>query len=122
MIGVNMDERLEKALEFSNYMTTLNNQRRILKEVFYEDLVYFQNGCQFTVTKELITFVNMLISTGNDTDITLVDDNDIPTKIQDLNVFFENILDLYFKSSNKYLTEYDSLKKMRNVEKLIDYE
>ena len=34
-----MDERLEKALEFANYMTTLNNQKRVLKEKFYESEV-----------------------------------------------------------------------------------
>ena len=51
-----MDERLEKALEFSNYMLTLNNQKRLLTEKYQEELLYFYNGCQFTVTKELINF------------------------------------------------------------------
>ena len=31
-----MDERLEKALEFSNYMITLNNQRNLIQEKFQE--------------------------------------------------------------------------------------
>ena len=31
-----MDERLKKALDFSNYMVTLNNQKRVLKEKFFE--------------------------------------------------------------------------------------
>ena len=35
-----MDERLSKALEFSNYMVTLNNQKRILKEK-YSDYAKF---------------------------------------------------------------------------------
>jgi len=54
-----MDKRLEKALEFSNYMVTLNNQKRILKEKFRENIVHYHNGGQFTVTQDLITFVNM---------------------------------------------------------------
>ena len=33
-----MDERLEKALDFSNYMITLNNQKRVLRERFEEGL------------------------------------------------------------------------------------
>lgn len=117
-----MDERLEKALEFSNYMTTLNNQKRLIKEKYYEDLIFFQNGCQFSVNKELITFVGFLIEKGNDTDIVLVDDNDIPTKIDNLNDFYEDIIDLYFAASNEYLTKYNDLKKQRKVAKLIDYE
>ena len=32
-----MDQRLEKALDFSNYMVTLNNQKRVLTEQFKQD-------------------------------------------------------------------------------------
>jgi len=36
-----MDERLEKALDFSNYMLTLNNQKRLLAEKYQEELIHF---------------------------------------------------------------------------------
>ncbi len=117
-----MDERLEKALNFSNYMVTLNNQKRIIKEKFFEDLLYFSNGCQFSVTKELITFVGLLVERGNDSDVVLTDDNDIPAKIDDLKKFYEDILDIYFTATNSYHTKYEDLKKNRKVEKLVDYE
>lgn len=116
-----MDERLKKALDFSNYMITLNNQKRVIKEKFHEDLVYFYNGCQFTVTKELITFVNFLVENEND-NVVLVDDNDTPTIIKDLSNFFDNILDIYFTASNQYNNSYEELKKKRRVEKLVDYD
>ena len=115
-----MDERLEKALEISNYMVTLNNQKRLLKEKYYEDLLYFENGCQFTITKELITFVGTMLSSGNDADIVLIDDNDTPTSITDLAKFYEDILDVYFSASNEYNTKYNELKKKRSIEKLVD--
>ena len=115
-----MDERLEKALEFSNYMVTLNNQKRILKEKFYEDLLYFTGGCQFSVTKELITFVGLLVQRGNDQDVVLTDDNDIPVSIENLNKFFDDILDTYFSAANSYFSQYSELKKNRKVEKLVD--
>lgn len=117
-----MDERLQKALDISNYMTTFNNQKRLLKEKFYENLVYFDSGSQFIVSQNLITFVKMLIESGYNTDVILIDDNDIPVKISDLNIFYENILDVYFRSSNQYINEYNKLKKSRTVEKLIDHE
>jgi hypothetical protein len=117
-----MDERLEKALDFSNYMTTLNNKKRLLREKYFEELVYFINGCQFSVTKELVTFVGFLVDHGNDTDIVLTDDNDIPTKIENLSSFYDDILDVYFTASNNYLVEYEKIKKSRTVEKLVDYE
>ena len=31
-----MDERLEKALDFSNFMVTLNNQRKLIYEKFLD--------------------------------------------------------------------------------------
>lgn len=117
-----MDERLEKALKFSNYMITLNNQKRLLQEKYYEDLMHFEQGSQFTVSRELITFVGMLIERGNDTNIVLTDDNNIPVQIEDLNEFYDDILDTYFTASNGYYTEYEKIKKNRSVEKLVDYE
>ena len=116
-----MDERLEKALNFSNYMITLNNQKRLIKEKYNEDLVYFFNGCQFTISKELINFCSSMSAAGQD-NLVLIDDNGIPTQIEDLNTFHENILDQYFAASNTYFTEYSNLKKNRSVEKLVDYE
>lgn len=111
-----MDERLEKALNFSNYMITLNNQRRALKEKFLASLVYFYNGGSFTVTKELINFVKTLVDTGNDSDVVLVDDKDIPVSIKNLNEFLSDILNIYFTATNEYYTEYESLKKNRTIE------
>jgi hypothetical protein len=117
-----MDERLEKALKFSNYMVTLNNQKRVIKEKYFEDLMYFNSGCQFTVTKELITFVGLLIERGNDSDVVLTDDNDIPAKISDLGSFYDDILNIYFTASNTYYTKYEELKKNRKIETLVNYE
>ena len=78
-----MDERLEKALEFSNYMTTLNNQRRIIKEQFLENCVHYINGGKFSVNRELITFCQALRHNHQD-DAIVIDDNETPIKIDDL--------------------------------------
>jgi len=116
-----MDERLEKALDFSNYMVTLTNQKRLLKENYHEELLYFYKGSQFTVSSELITFVNMLVDKGNDT-VVLVDDNDTPASIDDLTDFYDSILDVYFSASNSYHTQYEQLKKNRSPAKLVNYD
>lgn len=115
-----MDERLTKALEFSSYMITLNTQKRIIKEKYQESLVHFTNGNQFTITKELVNFVSFLVNSGNDENIILVDDNDIPVNIENLNQFLEDILDVYFTTTNDYYREYLKLKSSRTVEKLTD--
>jgi hypothetical protein len=116
-----MDERLEKALGFSNYMVTLNNQKRVLKEKFREQTIYYYKGSQFTVSKELMTFVNMLVYKGMH-EAVLVDDNETPTMVDDLTDFNDNLFDVYFTATNTFHAAYEELKKNRSVEKLTDYE
>ena len=116
-----MDERLEKALEFANYMTTLNNQKRVLKEKFYESAIHYHNGGQFSVNKDLMNFCNMLVSTGQES-VVLIDDNDIPVKVADIETFLSDILDIYFTASNEYLTAYEKIRSQRKVSGLVEYE
>ena len=78
-----MDERLQKALDHSNYMVTLNNQKRLLREQYKENLVYYYNGGQFTVTQELISFCQSLVTLEQDGTI-LNDDNSIPIEVDNV--------------------------------------
>ena len=114
-----MDEKLEKALAFSNYMVTLHNQTKIFQEQFAQNSIYYTNGSQFTVSKELISFCDVMIRNNQD-ELILVDDNNIPIYIEDLKSFFKDILDVYFRATNKYLTEYSQIKKQRTVENLVN--
>jgi hypothetical protein len=116
--GNRMDERLKKALDYSNYMITLNNQKRILKEQYQNDLLYYFNGGQFTVTQQLISFCQSLIDL-NQEETVLVDDNDIPIEVENIIEFTKNIVNTYFVASNRYLTEYNKLKTNRSVEGII---
>ena len=116
-----MDERLEKALDFSNYMLTLNNQKRLLAEKYQEQLIHFYNGSQFTITRELMTFVSAMVLVDQD-EIVITDDNNIPCMVDDLESFYAEIVNKYNIASNEYFTAYANLKKNRSVEKLVDYE
>lgn len=116
-----MDERLEKALDFSNYMLTLNNQKRLLAEKYQESLIHFYDGSQFTITRELITFVSAMVNSDQD-EVVITDDNNIPCFVSNLSTFYEEILNRYTTASNDYYTEYAALKKNRSVEKLVNHE
>jgi len=113
-----MDERLEKALDFANFMVTLNNQKRSLREKYYTECVYYHNGGSFSISKDLITFVKTLIDLGNTDQVVLIDNNDLPVRIENLNQFLDDIIDQYFIASNNYYNEYQLLKKNRSVEAL----
>lgn len=114
-----MDERLEKALDISNYMVTLNNQKRLLKEQYYENLIYYYNGGQFSVSQQLISFCQTLVNLEQDQTV-LIDDNGIPIEIESLESFVENLVTTYFETANRYLLEYTKLKNQRSVESIMD--
>lgn len=114
-----MDERIEKALEISKYLTTLNNQKRVLQEQFKVQAMHYHNSGQFAVNQTLITFVKTLIDCKQ-TDAIILDDHNIPIFVENLEEFFNDILNIYFTASNKFLTEYNSLKTKRTVKGLID--
>lgn len=113
-----MDERLQKALEFSNYMITLNNQKRILQEQYQNDLLYYFNGGQFTASQQLISFCQALLALKQ-VEAILVDDNNIPVEVEDMAEFTTKIMNTYFLASNRFLSEYTKLKTNRSVEGIV---
>lgn len=114
-----MDERLEKALEFSNYMITLNNQRTLIQEKFKEQATYYYKGGKFHITRELMSYLYTLVAKNQKSTI-LIDDNNIPIEINDVEKFQEELYDTYFQAANLYLTEYNKIKTNRNVKGLVD--
>lgn len=117
-----MDERLKNALEFSNYRQTLAVQRKSLNEKMQAKLTYGYNGGIFQIDRSLLTFVWTLCSESRTTDVILLDQNDNPILIDDLEKFKTEIFDRYFSVTLEYHKEYDKIKKSRSVEKLVDYE
>lgn len=115
-----MDDRLKKALEFSNYQNTLSVQRQLLKEKLNSSLIYGYNGGIFKVTESLISFVQFLIDNDRISDIPILDSNSNPILIKDMKEFRDSILNVYFTVVVGYYAEYEKIKKNRTVEKLVE--
>ena len=115
-----MQEQLKKALEFSQYKQTLSIQRKVLKEKIESKLTFGQSGGIFKIDRTLIVFVQMLVDQGRIQGIILLDQNENPILIDDLEKFRDEILDRYFTSTNEYFEQYQTLKKSRSVEKLLE--
>lgn len=113
-----MDDRLTKALDYSNFMITLTNQKRILLEQYNNDLIHYFNSGQFTVSQQLVSFCQSLLQLKQ-TETVLIDDNGIPVEIENLDEFTKTIISVYFKASNRYLTEYTKLRKNRSIEGIV---
>jgi hypothetical protein len=114
-----MDERLQKALEFSNFLETQNNQKRIFLAQYKENLVHYTRGHKFTVTQELINFVHTL-SNMHPIGAVVLDDNNTPFAITDIDEFAKEIMGVYVFASRKYAIDYESIKHHRSVQGLID--
>ena len=76
-----MSERLTKALEFANYRLTLNNQIVALRSKVQTKLIHSINGGTFTISRELITFVDSLIRQDYTEEVVLIDNFQNPIMI-----------------------------------------
>jgi hypothetical protein len=115
-----MDDLLSKALNFSNYRNTLAAQRKILKEKIDAKLTYGHGGGLFKIDRELIVFVELLISMERIENIPLIDENGNPILVEDLIAFRNEILERYFTTVFEYYGEYKKITESRSVEKLLD--
>ena len=114
-----MDERLSKALEFSNFLETQNNQKRIFLAQYKENLIHYTHGHKFTATPELINFCRILVDT-NQEQVVVLDDNEIPVLIPNIKEFVTELVGVYVFASRKYATDYEVIRKNRSVQGLVD--
>ena len=115
-----MDDQLKQALDFANYRQTFSIQRQTLKEKIEAKLTYGVNGGIFKIDKSLIAYVQMLVDQGRIDGVPLIDSNDNPILITNLEDFRDEILDRYYTTTLEYYEQYQELKKSRSVEKLLD--
>jgi predicted HTH transcriptional regulator len=117
--GFNMEERLEKALEFANYRQTLNNQLHKVKTRAEGLLLFAKNGGKFTINKELICYFDYL-NRSEIEQIAVLDDNNIPILIENVKEFLSEITQRNIEITNDYLAEYQRIRKARNVKSILD--
>jgi hypothetical protein len=115
-----MDERIEKAFEVANYMATLSNQRRIILEEFNQKLIHYINGGTFRINPELINFTKTILDLGHTENVAFADANTLPVVITDVQVFFDEIVAIYFESLNEYSVKYTEIARKRKISDIIE--
>ena len=104
-----MDNSIKESLEHANKMRVFKNQLRLLKEKYLERNIYFTIGHQFTINLQLINYCITLKNQNKIKDVIMLDDYDLPVRIADLEIFYNNIMDLYQQNLNAYIVEYNTL-------------
>lgn len=115
-----MDERLQKALEFSNYTATINNQKRNIKNRFDQLQLVHHAGGTFVANQETISFVKTMLDM-NHTSGVLVDSKDNPVNIKSFSELLEKLIDAYFSATTEYEAEYAKIRKSRNIKTVMDW-
>jgi len=115
-----VDERLEKALEFSKYRIALVNRKEDLKIKVNNLLLYAHNGGMFRISQELISFVKLVLDQGK-MRVVLIDNNSNPIEITELQKFFDDIFSRYFEATNLYHAEYSKIRAARSVSSIYEF-
>jgi hypothetical protein len=115
-----MDERIEKAFGVANYMATLSNQRRVILEEYNQNLIHYVNGATFKITYELIGFVKTLVDMGKTENVVLVDSNNFPVLINDLEDFLNSIVSTHLESVSTYADKFNEIKVKRKIADIVD--
>jgi hypothetical protein len=115
-----MDDAVRAALEFSKFNYSLSLKRKHLKDKMSAKLTFGHSGGLFKIDRSLISFVQMLIDQNRLSNVPLIDDNENPVVIENLEEFRDEILDRYFTVTLEYHEEFEKIKKSRSVEKLLE--
>jgi len=115
-----MDERLQKALEFSNYSLTITNQKKNIKNRINQLRIVHHNNGVFFADEATISFIKTLIDLGNKSAI-LIDTKENPVEVDNLKNLIDNLTSAYFSATNELNAEYTKIKKQRTVTKLMDW-
>jgi len=114
-----MDKQLKKALDVADLMSVINQQKRICKEQYEADLVYYHGGFQYTANQELISFCQSLVAMQQ-TQAVIIDDNGHPSLVEDLVEFANAVVQTYASATNTYFRKYNEIIDKRNVEGILD--
>jgi|TARA_B110000908_G_scaffold156592_1_gene195913 hypothetical protein len=115
-----MDERLSKALEFSNYALTINNQKRnIRNRVAQLQIVHYLGGV-FLANHETIAFIKTLIDLEHKSSI-VIDSKQNPISVKSLKELLDKLLNAYTSATTEFDIENEKLKKARNIKKVMDW-
>jgi len=116
-----VDDRLRRALEFSNYRQTLHIHRENIKQRYDSQLQLIESGGIFYAKEKLISFISTLLDMGNESAI-IIDSKNNPVNIKNLKEFKENLVEAYHQATNELYTEHQRLKKSRNIKAILEWE
>lgn len=113
-----MDTQLEKALELSNSLETISNQRDQALSKFNQNKIFYYNGGTFVADLVLLSAVSSLREVEGTH--VFVDINNIPIEVVDLEEFLFEVQGKVISSTRQYYKEFSEIKKIRTPKGVLE--
>jgi hypothetical protein len=113
-----MDTRLKQALDLSTSLEMLANQKALTFSKYRQTQILYYNGGTFVADLPLLSAVGILKTL--EIEHILVDSNNIPILISDINEFYFLVQSRIIEANRQYYTEFEDLKKTRTPRGLLE--
>jgi hypothetical protein len=113
-----MKEKLDKVLDVTKLRHTLALEQRRLLEQYKINSAISVNGGTFTITRELLTFVDAAIEYYS-TSCVILDDSQRPILIANLQKFKNDLWAKYHSATTTFYDETETLRKKRTVKAIV---
>jgi len=110
---------LVKAYNFGNYMAVIQNQIKLAKHKMKKQLRYAMNGGIFDITPEFIIHMKSYADQGIYRSV-FIDINENPILIEDLEEFFQTVIEIERTVLNEYYEEITAIRKKRSLMEFLD--
>jgi hypothetical protein len=113
-----MDTRLKQALDLSTSLEMLANQKALAFSKYQQTQILYYNGGTFVADLPLLSAVGILKT--EEVEHILVDSNNIPVLILDIEEFFFLVQSKIIEANRQYYTDFEELKKIRTPQRLLE--
>ena len=106
---------LEKALEFSNYQSSLKQKKDILRQKFNDQCIYAQNGGLFLLDFKWLAGIASIKESSQ----WIIDMNGNPIWVNDVQNFYKSSYETYIEALRQFGESYQELKSQRSIKSLV---
>lgn len=110
---------LEEILTLSNARAVYQNQVRLAELKFKNACIMGFKGHEFHITPEFLGYLQLRVN-ANTEEALVLDFNNLPVMIDDIEMFLDIASDQYYASLNAYFDEYKRLRSSRKAEKMLE--
>ena len=108
---------IQEVEQFANLKTSLDVKKRNAFDKAQNKLNFAFNGGLFKADPHTILFSKLH---DKSRDLILLDSNETPVHIQNIDEFINKAESLYYEAMNEYHLLYEQLKRQRSVKKVMD--